>query len=124
MTNSEMKMVMKPLVKQCLQEMLLEEGLLSKLIGEVMKGQNSSTILEAKANKKIVNIIPEQKPKNTSLNERKKLADKIGIGAYENIFEGVTPITSDEYGMAGNEDDGDPGIDLSMLSRVGLKSFK
>ena len=38
MTKSEMKKIMKPLVKECLQEMLLEEGLLSNLISEVNKG--------------------------------------------------------------------------------------
>ena len=40
MKKDELKKVLKPLVKQCINEVLLEEGLLSTVIAEVMKGTN------------------------------------------------------------------------------------
>ena len=41
MLNSEMKSIMKPLIKECLQEMIFEEGFLSVLIKEVLNAQTS-----------------------------------------------------------------------------------
>jgi hypothetical protein len=124
MTKSEMKKLMKPLVKECLQEMLLEEGLLSNLVSEVMKGQQRSVVTE---NKMPIQkqVLPAPKPiqKKTQVNEvRRKLADSIGNGAYASVFEGLEPAPSPgDLGV----DDGDPGMDLSMLSNIpGLKGFK
>ena len=79
MTSSEMKKIMKPLVKQCLQEMLLEEGLLSNLIGEVLKGQQKSVVSESiKRDKKIIATPQKQlQAKPSSLNERKVRFDLV-----------------------------------------------
>ncbi len=134
MTKVEMKKLIKPLVKQCLQEMLLEEGLLSNLVSEVMKGQKS-VIVEAQAPVKnsVLATAKTAKPvaTNTKLNAiRKQMADAIGGGAYGNVFEGLTPVghPPEFSGTSVDgivEEMGDPGIDLSMLSMVpGIKGFK
>jgi hypothetical protein len=128
MTKSEMKKIMKPLVKECLQEMLLEEGLLSNLISEVNKG-NKATFSESSRRDPTPTVFREQaKPQNKpqakpQINEvRRKLADSIGNGAYANVFEGIEPAPSPSN-LGG--DDGDPGLDLSVLSNIpGLKGFK
>lgn len=124
MTKSEMKKIMKPLVKECLQEMLLEEGLLSNLISEVNKG-NKTTFSESSRRdptplRPREQVKPQAKPQ---INEvRRKLADSIGNGAYANVFEGIEPAPSPSN-LGG--DDGDPGLDLSVLSSIpGLKGFK
>ena len=125
MTKSEMKKIMKPLVKECLQEMLLEEGLLSSLINEVNKGNKQIYSESTRRDPEIASPKkqlqqPQSKPQ---INEvRKKLADSIGKGAYASVFEGLDPTPS-----PGNlsVDDGDPGMDLSILSNIpGLKGFK
>ena len=46
MKKDELKKVLKPLVKQCINEVLLEEGLLSTVIAEVMKGTGATRIVE------------------------------------------------------------------------------
>ena len=123
MTKSEMKKIMKPLVKECLQEMLLEEGLLSNLVSEVMKGHQKSVVSESKVATQKQAVAPIKSQAKPQINEiRKKLADSIGKGAYSNVFEGIEPAPSPgELGV----DDGDPGLDLSMLSNIpGLKGFK
>ena len=38
MKKSQLKHVIKPIVKQCLNELLIEQGLLSSIISEVVKG--------------------------------------------------------------------------------------
>lgn len=120
MDKKEMKKLMKPLVKECLKEMLLEEGLLANLISEVNKG-NRQIFSESSRREPAFASPPKQtKPQ---INEvRKKLADSIGAGAYGNVFEGLEPTPGP--GNLGVED-GDPGLDLSMLKNIpGLKGFK
>lgn len=119
MTKSEMKKFMKPLVKECLQEMLLEEGLLSNLISEVNKGNKQIFSESVKREPEQVS----QKKIKPQINEvRKKLADSIGKGAYSNVFEGLEPAPGPgDLGV----DSGDPGMDLSLLNKIpGLKGFK
>ena len=121
MTKNEMKKIMKPLVKECLQEMLLEEGLLSNLISEVNKGNKQSF---SESSRRDPDPISTKKPQaKPQINEvRKKLADSIGKGAYANVFEGLEPAPGPNN-LGG--DDGDAGMDLSMLNNIpGLKGFK
>lgn len=120
MDKKEMKKVLKPLVKECLKEMLLEEGLLSSLISEVNKGNREVFSESTRNTPAFAATQPKSKPQ---LNEtRKKLADSIGKGAYSSVFEGLEPVPGP--GNLG-VDDGDPGMDLSMLSKIpGLKGFK
>ncbi len=47
MNKSDLKKVIKPLVKECIHEVLLEEGLLSNIVSEVVKGVGPQTIVEA-----------------------------------------------------------------------------
>jgi len=121
MTKSEMKKIMKPLVKECLQEMLLEEGLLSNLIEQVNKGNKQ---VFSESSRREPDPAPTKKPQaKPQINEvRKKLADSIGKGAYASVFEGLEPAPSPNS-MGG--DDGDAGMDLSILNNIpGLKGFK
>lgn len=133
MTKSEMKRLIKPMVKECMQEMLLEEGLLSNLIKEVMKAQPRQNISEPKVTK--MNAPPfslgaiaqaGKKESPAKLTEaRRKLADSIAQGAYGGVFEGLDPIPGDSRIPGASEDFGDPGIDLSMLTNIpGLSGFK
>jgi hypothetical protein len=119
MTKSEMKKFMKPLVKECLQEMLLEEGLLSNLIEQVNKGNKQ---IFSESQKRNSEPVLEKKAKPQLSEVRKKLADSIGKGSYSNIFEGLDPAPGpndfDDF-------NGDPGMDLSLLNKIpGLKGFK
>ena len=49
MKKSEFKKLVKPIIKECISEVLLEEGLLSNVISEVVKGLNVGQIVEAKS---------------------------------------------------------------------------
>ena len=48
MKRSDLKKVIKPLVKECIHEVLLEEGLLSNIVSEVAQGMQGNVIVEKK----------------------------------------------------------------------------
>ena len=50
MKKADLKKAIKPLVKECIHEVLLEEGLLSNIVSEVAIGMQGNVIKEAKNN--------------------------------------------------------------------------
>jgi hypothetical protein len=124
MNKKELKMLIKPLVKECINEVLIEEGLLSNVVAEVAKGMQSAVITESQ-----VKHTPAPPPEDNSQKlqeqrrqQRKKLMDAIGKDSYNgvNLFEGTDPASSYESREAvpGSVDLGDPrdaGVDISSL---------
>ena len=128
MKRSDLKRLIKPIVKECIQESLLEGGILSRVISEVMKGMGAqSQIVEAKApvvpirdDKKLM-----QKERQQLLESKRQMLDAIGSEAYNgvNLFEGTKPMR--RAGTPGKSDSGhgplkdvdpqDPGVDISSL---------
>jgi hypothetical protein len=124
MNKKELKMLIKPLVKECINEVLIEEGLLSNVVSEVVKGMQSAVIVENQAPPPPA-FIPEdnsQKLQEQRLLQRKKLMDAIGKDSYNgvNLFEGTDPASPYEAKEAtpGSVDLGNPrdaGVDISSL---------
>ena len=52
MKKSDLKQLIKPLVKECIHEVLLEEGLLSNVVSEVAKGLQGNLVVETKQKQK------------------------------------------------------------------------
>ena len=46
MKTNELKKVLKPLIKQCIKEVIFEDGVLSGIIGEVVKGVNTAPVIK------------------------------------------------------------------------------
>ena len=126
MNKDELKKILKPLVKQCINEVLLEEGLLSTVIAEVMKGTGAARIVETTqpAQSKIDNTASREKKRKQILERKRKLLDAIGKESYNgvNVFEGTTPTTSapapgqtQQQGPLSGVAPNDPGVDISGL---------
>ena len=123
MKKSDLKHLIKPLVKECIQEVLIEEGYLSSIVSEVAKGMQGNLVVETHSEKPIARSQPERKQTNKKLLEhRKKMMDAIGSEAYNgvNLFEGTEPISSSDAAgtSAGTVDLGsarDAGVDISSL---------
>lgn len=124
MNKNELKKVLKPLVKQCINEVLLEEGLLSTVIAEVMKGTGAARIVEAKQPQKIDNTAAIERKRKQALERKRKLLDAIGTDSYNgvNLFEGTTPTStasapgeSQTQGPLSGVSPSDPGVDISGL---------
>jgi len=127
MKKSELKKVIKPLVKECIQEVLIEEGLLSNVVSEVVKGITDTTLVEQRK------PVPQQivrEPKNTNLKEqRQKLMGAINKDAYNGVdlFEGTTPAPVQREQSAGAVDLGDPndaGVDISSIMGASSKIWE
>ena len=124
MNKKELKQLIKPLVKECIHEVLLEEGLLSNVVAEVAKGMSGNLVVETTQRS-----TPEPQRAGPSLEsmekrkaQRKKLLDAIGRDSYNgvNVFEGTEAMSSYEAKepSPGSVDLGnprDPGVDISSL---------
>ena len=123
MKKNELKRLIKPVVKECIHEVLLEEGLLSNIVSEVAKGMQGDLVVETKNVNSRHNIREQSKDNNKQkIASRKKLMDAIGTEAYNgvNLFEGTDPMTAHEAAdqKPGNIDLGNPrdsGVDISSL---------
>ena len=120
MKNNELKKILKPLIKQCIKEVIFEEGALSTIISEVMKGTSGSQrIVETERPKQ---DFARQERKMQEAKERKrKLLDSIGRDAFNgvNLFEGTTPTTAPSstqgQGPLDSVAPNDPGVDISGI---------
>jgi len=137
MKRSELKKIIKPLVKECVQETILNDGLLSNIVSEVMQGMGNQFLVENK--EEIVptisneNSVQLEQLKERQQEARKRLLDEIGKDAYNGVdlFEGTTPIrdsgqpsaTTQASPMSGQAPD-DPGIDISGIVALGGKNWK
>ena len=131
MNKTQLKKALRPLVTECIKEVIFEAGVLSKIISEVISGTNAGVIKEATESKS-KNVEREKetkKVKQNMLKAKKQLLEAVGKGGYNNIdvFEGTTPISTS--GQAGevlsplsNLSPNDPGIDISSIP--GMNSWK
>ena len=134
MKQTELKQVLKPLIKQCIREVMFEEGVLSSIVTEVAQGLSTANrIVETNSPSQGSKPEPAKSLKNEEsqkkLNEhRKRLLDAINKDAYNgvNIFEDTKPLTSSgkpseapqATPLTGVEPD-DPGIDISNIPGAG-----
>ena len=135
MNRAELKKAIKPLVKECIQEVLIEEGLLSNVVLEVVKGLQGNTIVESKsgpAQERATKTSSTQKNNRKKINEhRTKLMKSISKDAYNGVdlFEGTEPMRRQESHPAadGATDLGNPndsGVDISSLMGGATKIWK
>ena len=131
MNKAQLKKLIKPVVKECIQEVLIEEGLLTEVVSQVAAGMASQPIVENTQKKKDDNLFNEdlqmrrksQEVNSKLLEHRKKLLDSIGRDAYNGVdlFEGTEPIrSSPSPGSAHRpsvlgDDPNDAGVDISSL---------
>mgnify|MGYP001364076612 FL=1 len=137
MKRSELKKMIKPIVKECVHETILNDGLLSNIISEVASGLGNQFIIENKET-----VVPQETNENSvrmkQLKEsqrasRKKLLDEIGKDAFNGVdlFEGTSPIrdngtpsaTSQASPLSG-QDPNDAGVDISGIMALGGKNWK
>jgi len=130
------KSELKNIIKECVKEVLFEEGVLSNLVAEVAfgiaKAQNTlveanTTQQESKKTKNDKAMIAEMQEaeRKRLLETKRKMLDAIGNSKMGGIFEGTAPLkdggspgsASAHSPMAGR-DPGDAGIDISGLFSV------
>ncbi len=131
MKRDQLKKALKPVIVECVKEALYEEGVLSSIISEVVRGLGAGVITESAP---VAQPKPQPEPVRESRVDhretRRKLLEAVSADAYGGVdlFEGVTPApapaaptTGDPLGDA---DPRDPGIDISGIMAVGGKKWK
>ena len=131
MKRSELKKVIKPLVKECIHEALFEDGLLSGIVSEVAQGLGAGQVI--KESQQVAAPVPDRSAERRTeelKRQRKQLLDAIGKDAFNGVdlFEGTTPAAPEARAsgpaspMAGQDPD-DPGVDISGIMALGGKNW-
>ena len=121
MKKTELKQLIKPLVKECIHEVLLEEGLLSNVVSEVAKGLQSNVVLETQTKQPPPQDLTQKnlEAKKKLTEHRKKMLDAIGKDAYNGVdlFEGTNPegMNTPKQGAVDLGSPGDAGVDISSI---------
>ncbi len=104
MDKNSLKKVIKPLIKECLTEILYEQGL-NKLIEESIKVKQKEAIREnieekqeediKTARQKFMGLVPQEQKKINLKEAKRQLLEKIGKNGFD-PFEGSIPSTDDD----------------------------
>ena len=134
MKKSELKTVLRPLIKECVKEVMFEDGILSGLISEVVQGLGGQVITENAVTPR--QAAPQQqndaetarqqqvakiKAMEQAAQTRKKMSEAVGKDAYGGVdlFEGTTPTSAPAESKQGDplagQDPNDAGVDISNL---------
>tara|TARA_R100000030_G_scaffold98165_2_gene87812 strand:+ start:917 stop:1330 length:414 start_codon:yes stop_codon:yes gene_type:complete len=123
MNKDELKKILKPLIKECIKEVIFEDGTLSSIVSEVVVGMGRQTIVETKQRfptNKSPQYETDEQAKVRLEAKRKKMMETIGEDAYNgvNLFEGTTPAPAPQQQgqspLAGI-DPNDAGVDISSV---------
>ena len=128
MNKTELKKMLRPLIKECIKEVIFEEGALSPIISEVMIGtaqhqqplmQENKQRVQLESNEQTNRRLQERAEKEKQ--RRKTLLDSIGNGAYNGIdlFEGTAPLSNRNSGTS-NAPHGSKALTLGLLLQVAL----
>ena len=126
------KSELKNMIKECVKEVLFEEGVLSSLVAEVAFGitkaqslnetkqlqQNNAALQELKGQQ-------EEARRQKLLETKRKMLDAMGGKKMANVFEGTEPLkqggspgsVSPQSPLAG-KDPNDAGVDISGLFSI------
>jgi len=134
------KSELKELIKECVKEVLFEDGVLSGLVSEIMIGvNNGQRLVEAKQQQAptppstpLVDREAEARRRQEKLNEtRRRMADAIGKDAFKGVFENIDPIRSapppgaaPSHSPMANVDPSDAGIDINGIMNVAGNAWK
>jgi len=132
MKKAELKRALKPLVKECIKEVLFEDGVLSGIIAEVVTGLGAGqTVMEEKTQQVDQEALLREKAEKMEAERQrriKRLNESSGIKNKVNVFEGVKPIQessspSNPSPLAGTSA-GDSGVDISGIMNVSRHNWK
>ena len=126
MKKAEFKEVLKPLIRECIKEVIFEEGVLSGLITEVARGLGNTQPVAATPVRPTQSQAPS---KNESVLEAKKQLNEVKsqlqkATGLQGIFEGTSPMRqksngkNSQYGALRDKDPSDPGVNIDGLIKM------
>ena len=119
MNKTELKKILKPLIKQCIKEVIFEDGTLSNIVSEVARGLGSPPVItETQTPKPKKMKLESESDAKARLHRKRQMLDAIGRDAYNGVdlFEGTTAAPPQEQkgkGALAGVDPRDPGVDIT-----------
>ena len=121
------KSELKNIIKECVKEVIFEEGVLSGLITEVAKGLQTTSVVQEN---RMSTIVEASKKRNSSTQDQTKKAIMSAINndysdvknkfSNPSLFEGTKPIpNSGGQGALSGMAPGDAGVDLTSIPGMG-----
>ena len=129
MNKTELKKILKPLIKQCIKEVIFDDGTLSNIVSEVARGLGSTSVItEVRSPKKQKMSLESESDAKARLQRKKQMLDAIGRESYNGVdlFEGTTPApapTQQGHGALSGVDPRDPGVDITALPSSAWKKL-
>ena len=124
MNKKKLVEVLRPIIKECINEMLLEEGLLTKVVQQISEGMEKpiKEIEPMQAEPKKVEV--PRAERSTMKEARERMLGSMGAERFNgvNVFEGTTPARAAKspQSQASNPlsdvAPGDQGVDISSFS--------
>ena len=123
------KSELKKIIKECVKEVIFEDGTLSGIISEVVQGLGTANLVQEQ--RRPVASTQAELQVQEKLNEtRKQMRDAIGANSYEDVkqrfanpelFEGTKPLMESQGkgGALAGLDPGDAGVDISNIPGFG-----
>jgi len=115
------KSELKSIIKECIKEIIFEEGILANLVAEVAYGitdAQNKTLLKEQETAKAKKVNNSERERRKLLETKRKMLDAIGSEKMKGVFENTNPLpnTKSSQGspMAGRSPD-DAGVDISKL---------
>ncbi len=123
MKVSEFKKILKPLIEQTVKEVLLQEGVLSKIVSEVATGLQTP-LVENKKQQSVDTRLSEEQYERQRQERIKKLNESTKLKSV-NVFEGVRqiPETNQASPLAGVSP-GDAGVDITAIQAIAKGKWK
>ena len=124
---------LKKIVKECVKEILFDEGVLSNLVAEVAVGitRAQATIVETRQPQQNSASLQEAREEEAEIRRKKlletkrKMLDAMGSSKMANVFEGTEPLKeggtpgrTSPHGPMSGKDPNDAGVDISGLFSV------
>ena len=133
MKKQELQKILKPLIKECIREVVFEEGVLSGLIREVATGLNSQPLVtetqeappksQEFARKRQIEL--QEESRSAMEAKKRKLEESLG-GGFGGIFDNVEPLSkggtvseSKTQGPLSGYAPTDAGVDISAIMSLG-----
>ena len=122
MKTNEFKKILKPLIEKTVREVLLQEGVLSRIVSEVAKGLNQP-VLESKSRTR--NDQDEQEQRALYEEQKKERIKKLNESTGLGVFEGVQdiPQSYSKSPLAGVRP-GDSWVDISAIQKLSAGKWK
>ena len=118
MKKNEFKKILRPLIKEAVREVILEEnGVLSNIIAEVARGLNSNLVNESKTDEQRVLRQKEEEYEQQRQERIRRLNESAKMQA--NPFEDTNPVPeSNGQGALAGVSSNDPGVDITGILKL------